>query len=599
LNFIFNTASAYEPWFVKEYHELKLYALIDRANRLIKNKNNKAAKPYLLYALQIEPRNIEANKMLMQISFSEEDYMQAKYYAKFLTKIDPNNAEDYYYTAVSYEHLNNPKKELLYLDKAENINPDLAKTIPFILQKSYSFLALKKVKLAQDELNKIPYDLGNPKLLLQVAELSFELKDLKRFNYTLNRINPENSKFDNKNKATYWFLDAEYQDYLGNYNKASKSFQKAIKLNPKSALFAAYGYHLTHMNEFKEAKVNFTIAYKLDPENNIYLLALANINIKLGEPKIAIRELKIAINKEPNNAALYETLGYAELSDSYANHQKASADFTKALSLYPAVNQQTKEEREAYERTKMSIQNIEKEWSVYFADSFRLNNTSFSPTNSLLPYSSYSGNGGVAVYYAPSSLKDTKIGSLEFTGGALWSNKNQNVVPVWELVQGRIGFRYQPFSEYEGYVSFERVIGIGNDVSGDWMISASYGDLIGLNWDENKDYWFYHNFYASASWFFIAQQDYLFSLYDFGEIFKTTIFGLNGGILPYLSLGGLANDQETRIDGGIGLAYLIWNRNRYYDTLSIYQKFGIEIRQKFMGNTQDTHTVRAYYQLMF
>ncbi|MDC0534825.1 tetratricopeptide repeat protein [Francisellaceae bacterium] len=590
-------AFAYRPWFVEEYKQFKLFALIDRANRLIKNKEFSQAKPYLLYALKVDPDDIEVNKMLLQISLKQEDYKQAKLYSKKLIKLDPKNSDEYIYTAVSYEHLNNPKAELKYLKKAEDIDPNVAYKVPFILQLAYSYLALGNRSAAQTQLDKIPAYIQDPKLLLQISELSYDLRDRNRFEETFQRVSPSNKLFSRKEQATYWFLNAEYQDIIGNTNAASNSFIRALEIYPNDRMYAAFGYHLMHLEKYEDAKECFLDAHMLNPENASYLAALSFVYLKLDKPKIAIEELNLAISKNPNDISLYESLGYAEVQNH--NNKEAGKAFQKALSLYPPETLETRDQREAHEKTKMSFQSVEKEWNVFFSDSVRLDNSNFSPSDSLLPYSSYSGNGGLAFYYEPTQLQNTEYGSLQFVGGALWSNENQSVVPVWSLIQGRFGFRYQPFNEYQAYFSVQEVIGFSSQVSQDLLVDISFGDIIGLSWDENEDYWFYHNLFASASWFFIAQQDYLVANYDFGEIFKVTPFGINSGILPYLSLGGLANDQETRIDGGIGLAYYVWNRNTYYDTLSIYQKFGVEVRQKFAGNTQDTHTVRVYYQVMF
>jgi tetratricopeptide (TPR) repeat protein len=590
-------AFAYRPWFVEEYRQFKLYSLIDRANRLIEDNKLSQAKSYLLYALEVDPNDIEANKMLLQISLKQEDYKEAKIYSKKLIKLDPKNADDYYYTAVTYEHLNNPKAQSKYLKLAEEVDPSITLRTTFIIQLAYSYLANGNQSAAQTQLNKIPAYVQDPKLLLQIAELSYNLRDKERFKESFERISPSSKLFDRKNQATYWFLNAEYQDIIGNTQAATNSYQKALELNPSARMFAAFGYHFMHLEKYEDAKECFLDAHMLNPENASYLAALSFAYLKLDKPEIAIEELNLAISKNPNDISLYESLGYAQVQNH--NNKEAGNAFQKALSLYPPETLETRDQREEHEQTKMALQNVQKEWNVYFSDSVRLDNSNFSPSNSLLPYSSYSGNGGLAFYYEPTQLQNTEYGSLQFIGGALWSNENQSLEPVWSLVQGRFGFRYQPLNKYQAYISVQEVIGFGNQVNQDLLAEVSFGDIIGLSWDENEDYWFYHNFYASASWFFIAQQDYLIATYDFGEIFKVTPFGVNSGLLPYLSLGGLANDQETRIDGGIGLAYYVWNRNPYYGTLSIYQKIGVEIRQKFMGNTQDTHTVRAYYQVMF
>ncbi len=594
-----SNAFAYEPWFVEEYRQFKLFSLIDRSNRLIQKNKLADAKIYLLYALQVDPHDIEANKMLLQISLKQEDYKEAKKYSKKLIKLDPKNADEYYYTAVEYGHLNEPEKQLKYLEKAEKTDPGITTNVSFSIQLAYSYLALGNTSAAQEQLNKIPSYVQDPKLLLQVAELSYNLKDKEKFEESFQRISPSSKLFTRKDQATYWFLNAEYQDAIGNPAASTQSYEIALQLDPSARMYAAFGYHLMHIKEYEKAKECFLVAHMLQPDNASYLSALGYVYLYLDKPEIAVEEIKLAITKNPNDVSLYESLGYAE----FANHNNEAAGnaFGKALALYPPATLETRDQRQAQERTKMAFQNVDKEWNVFFSDSVRLDNSNFSPgdNETLLPYSSYSGNGGLAFYYEPTQLQNTEYGSLQIIGGALWSNENQSLEPVWSLIQGRFGFRYQPLNKYQAYVSVQEVIGFGNQVSQDLMVDVSFGDIIGLSWDENEDYWFYHNLYASASWFFIAQQDYLVATYDFGEIFKVTPFGLNSGLLPYLSLGGLANDQETRIDGGIGLAYLIWNRNHYYDTLSIYQKIGVEIRQKFMGNTQDTHTVRAYYQVMF
>ncbi len=119
-----------------------------------------------------------------------------------------------------------------------------------------------------------------------------------------------------------------FQD--GERHRADEILSSAIDQTPNRAdLWNARGYVRMHLDEPHEARMDFTKAIRLDPDNARYRSNLAVILLETGNPAAALAELdRIVALSGPSSA----TLNHRGLAQSRLGlHREAVIDFTGAL----------------------------------------------------------------------------------------------------------------------------------------------------------------------------------------------------------------------------------------------------------------------------
>lgn len=148
------------------------------------------------------------------------------------------------------------------------------------------------------------------------------------------RVNPSNAKYYYvRGKSHYSYVGYSYYKFpLRQYRKAVADFTKAIELNPR--LSRAYEKRANiydfHLKQPSKAISDYSKAIELD-SSLISAHSILKFKHKLFPKAIAFYNQLVEL--KPQNASAYEGRGW--LYYYLGQHQKAIADFTKAIELTP------------------------------------------------------------------------------------------------------------------------------------------------------------------------------------------------------------------------------------------------------------------------
>jgi tetratricopeptide (TPR) repeat protein len=134
----------------------------------------------------------------------------------------------------------------------------------------------------------------------------------------------------------------ERYDREGYPDRSIEAFQRAVSL--KSDYAAAYaGLGLAYWRKYREqrdrtwidkAEPNARRAVELEPQLTIATVALASVNIELGQLETAAAALDAAMTRDPESADLFNTRAYLRFRQ--RDFPAALIDVRKAISLRPA-----------------------------------------------------------------------------------------------------------------------------------------------------------------------------------------------------------------------------------------------------------------------
>lgn len=91
-----------ENWLSNEYKRFRIFPRLDRAYKLIKQKEYNEAIPLLRKVIQIDPDNDEANKVLLQVCLETQQYDCVTLQADKWKKTTTDNPVADYYSAIAY-----------------------------------------------------------------------------------------------------------------------------------------------------------------------------------------------------------------------------------------------------------------------------------------------------------------------------------------------------------------------------------------------------------------------------------------------------------------------------------------------------------------
>lgn len=228
--------------------------------------------------------------------------------------------------ARAFEALKDPKKALLELDLAVKEEPGSAQALA-ARAGLQARMGLNDAALA-DYTRALRLEPSNPEIL--TSRGSFYA-----------RVDKPNLALDDFDKAiaadprhaeAYNGRGALYANALNDQEKALKDVLKAVELRPREP-----GYHYnmgvlrTRNRLFHKALESFELALELKGPAARVLERRADAKFLLGDHVGAVRDIESALEKDPSNPSLYDTLGWIRLRAK--EPEQAVRDLSQALHL--------------------------------------------------------------------------------------------------------------------------------------------------------------------------------------------------------------------------------------------------------------------------
>lgn len=120
----------------------------------------------------------------------------------------------------------------------------------------------------------------------------------------------------------------------GQFDQALDAFNKALELDPKSALaYTSRGLVRYKLGELDGALADHNTAVELDPQLSEAYTNRGGVRLALGDPNGAIADHTKSIELDPKSAQAYSNRGLVKLTQ--GDTEGAIADFDRALKLDP------------------------------------------------------------------------------------------------------------------------------------------------------------------------------------------------------------------------------------------------------------------------
>ncbi|ACC98186.1 Putatively involved in type II secretion system [Elusimicrobium minutum Pei191] len=123
----------------------------------------------------------------------------------------------------------------------------------------------------------------------------------------------------------------------GKLEKAVKSFDKAVKINPgNAAAYASRGAAYFYMQDYEKASEDFIKAIDIDPANVAAYSALGASMAALGENEKALFFISKALENKPDNPE--SLLSRGSIFFAMEMYSDAVRDFSRVIELRPCVD---------------------------------------------------------------------------------------------------------------------------------------------------------------------------------------------------------------------------------------------------------------------
>ena len=199
-----------------------------------------------------------------------------------------------------------------------------------VLLLGFGILAMRGTTLREEELSPLPRKISD-KLgrLWDIAHQGMRENRFLRAEKALLSI----LKIDEKNAAAYNRLGILYAKQK-EYKDAIDCFEIASSIEPTASSLHNLGLIYYETEDYPKASTAFEQAIKLESDLAARHIAYAKVQEKMGNSKLMIQELEIAVELEPNKESYvllmntYRSNGQAEEADSIENKlQKLTMPF--------------------------------------------------------------------------------------------------------------------------------------------------------------------------------------------------------------------------------------------------------------------------------
>jgi tetratricopeptide (TPR) repeat protein len=397
------------------------------------------------------------------------------------------------------------------------------------------------------------------------------------------------------NDAVLLAQRGQMRQRLGDQDGARQDYAQALAvgnlpLREQASLYAALGQPQEALLRLQKARTNGEL--KTGDEVQIaYFLAQA------GDDRRALREFK---RLDRQNQLKPKEVQDAAYSAMRAGDDAQAIAYFKRVIDYQQTGDLHMPDQQVFD-TRRAVSDLSREWGVTNTTTYR----GASSTNGLSGAPSSSNDSlqnSTEVSWRPAGYNNARF--VELYGrvtDTLWNKESGNDKGL-DALQGAVGVRLKPFSEYNVMTAFERTFPLaGSNAKGDWLLRLGYGSSIGTDLRVDVPSWWTSNLYVEGGRYLKDKRNYFNSEWQLGRSIRMDRISPRLVLFPHVVLAADYDSQmhsSTDAFGrnktssgnaggaGVGIGVRYWFRETQHKAPQSYVDFSVQYRAKVYGDDQ-------------
>jgi hypothetical protein len=249
--------------------------------------------------------------------------------------------------------------------------------------------------------------------------------------------------------------------------------------------------------------------------------------------------------------------------------------------------------------TRRAVSDLSRVWGVTNTTTYRGASTT-SGLSGAPSSSNDSVQNSTEVFWRPEGYRDARF--VELYGrvtDTLWNKESGNDKGL-DALQGAVGVRIKPFSEYNVMAAFERTFPLaGSNVDGDWLVRLGYGSSIGTDLRVDVPSWWTSQFYAEGGRYLQDKRNYFNSEWQLGRSIRLDRISPRLVIFPHVvaavdydskmhsevdAMGRNKTSGDSAGGAGVGIGVRYWFRETRHKAPQSYIDFSVQYREKVFGD---------------
>ncbi|WP_447651272.1 NfrA family protein [Pseudomonas abietaniphila] len=380
---------------------------------------------------------------------------------------------------------------------------------------------------------------------------------------------------------------------LGDKSGARQDFAQALAvgnlpLREQASLYAAMGQPGEALERMQQARDKG----ELKPGDEVQIAYFLS---QAGNDRAALDEFKRVDRSK--GLSPKETQDAAYTAMRAPDDVQAIAYFKRVLD-YQQTGDLQMPDQQVFD-TRRAVSDLSRVWGVTNTTTYRGASTT-SGLSGAPSSSNDSVQNSTEVFWRPEGYRDARF--VELYGrvtDTLWNKESGNDKGL-DALQGAVGVRIKPFSEYNVMAAFERTFPLaGSNVDGDWLVRLGYGSSIGTDLRVDVPSWWTSQFYAEGGRYLQDKRNYFNSEWQLGRSIRLDRISPRLVIFPHVvaavdydskmhsevdAMGRNKTSGDSAGGAGVGIGVRYWFRETRHKAPQSYIDFSVQYREKVFGD---------------
>jgi Flp pilus assembly protein TadD len=380
---------------------------------------------------------------------------------------------------------------------------------------------------------------------------------------------------------------------LGDKSGAQQDFAQALAvgnlpLREQASLYAAMGQPGEALERMQQARDKG----ELKPGDEVQIAYFLS---QAGNDRAALDEFKRVDRSK--GLSPKETQDAAYTAMRAPDDVQAIAYFKRVLD-YQQTGDLQMPDQQVFD-TRRAVSDLSRVWGVTNTTTYRGASTT-SGLSGAPSSSNDSVQNSTEVFWRPEGYRDARF--VELYGrvtDTLWNKESGNDKGL-DALQGAVGVRIKPFSEYNVMAAFERTFPLaGSNVDGDWLVRLGYGSSIGTDLRVDVPSWWTSQFYAEGGRYLQDKRNYFNSEWQLGRSIRLDRISPRLVIFPHVvaavdydskmhsevdAMGRNKTSGDSAGGAGVGIGVRYWFRETRHKAPQSYIDFSVQYREKVFGD---------------